>query len=276
MKRPNQWLICIAVLLAAWSAYGRTRQSSQPARPQDTAATLLQQDAAAGLELWQTLLGKLWIPRPGIYVIKHLQWEQQVQQVYHDAGVHVQKGDVVMDCGAHIGGFTRVALNAGAARVIAIEPEQANVRAFRRNFAAELKTGRVQLIEKGVWDADGEIALHVSAVGDSHSAVVPQAGGKDARMQVLKLDTLVSVLKLPRVDFVKMDIEGGEQKALQGAAGILRRWKPRLAISSYHMKGDPAAITSFIWATRPDYLVSSKDLIRDPARGTVPKVLFFR
>jgi FkbM family methyltransferase len=183
---------------------------------------------------------------------------------------------VVIDFGAHIGGYTRTALDAGAKLVIAIEPEKANILAFRRNFASELKSGRVQLIEKGVWDTDGKISLHISAVGDSHSAVVPQAGGKDEAMPVIKIDTLAASLKLPRVDFIKMDIEGAEQKALNGASHILKQWKPRLAISSYHIKGDPAAISALIWTAREDYLIDSKDLIRDSAGGNVPKVLFFR
>jgi FkbM family methyltransferase len=160
--------------------------------------------------------------------------------------------------------------------VIAIEPETANILAFRKNFASELKSGKVQLLEKGVWDTDGHIHLHISSVGDSHSAIVPQAGGKDEIMQVLKLDTIAANLKLSHVDFIKMDIEGSERKALAGALQTLKKWKPRMAISSYHIKGDPAAISAFIWSARADYLIDSKDLVNDTAAGNVPKVLFFR
>src|SRR5262249_49242702 len=75
-----------------------------------TGAVLLKEDPAAKLELWQTALGPLWIPQPGKDVIKHLEWEQTVQNVYHHPDAYVRPGDVVIDCGAHIGGFTRVAL----------------------------------------------------------------------------------------------------------------------------------------------------------------------
>ena len=39
---------------------------------------------------------------------------------------------------------------------------------------------------------------------------------------------------MPRVDFIKMDIEGAELKAIEGAAEILRRYKPQLAIAVEH------------------------------------------
>jgi FkbM family methyltransferase len=242
--------------------------------PADTQATLLQEDTAAGLELWDTMLGRLWIPRPGIYVIKHLQWEQKVQRVYHHPLVHVRSGDVVIDCGAHIGGFTRIALAAGARMVVAIEPERANILAFRRNLEPEIKAGRVKLVEKGVWDTTGRLPLHTSDVGDSHSMVVPQSRHQDEIIDVTTLDLLVESLKLSRIDFIKMDIEGAERNALRGARKVIQRWNPRLAISSYHLKGDPAAIAGLVWEFHRGYLIESKDLEKG-AEGFVPKVLFF-
>ena len=50
-------------------------------------AVLLKEDPAARLELWQTALGPLWIPRPGKDVIRHLEWEQTVQNVYYHQDV---------------------------------------------------------------------------------------------------------------------------------------------------------------------------------------------
>ena len=80
-------------------------------------------------------------------VIRHLK-TQVTQKVYYHPNVHVRPGDVVIDCGAHIGGFTRVALSAGARMVIAIEPQRGNLLAFEKNLAQELKTGKVKLIRK--------------------------------------------------------------------------------------------------------------------------------
>jgi FkbM family methyltransferase len=236
---------------------------------------LLREDKKVGLELWETLLGRLWIPKPGFYVIRHLEQEQVEQKVYDHPRAHVAAGDTVIDCGAHIGGFTRVALRAGARLVVAIEPEKANILALQRNFSEEIKKGRVILIEKGVWDKTGRLSLHLSNTGDSHSVVINQNAGQDESIQVTTIDTLVQELKLPKVDFIKYDIEGAELNALRGSRQVFRQWHPRLAISSYHKKGDPSAICSIVWEAQPSYLIGSKDLIPEPRGTSVPKVLFF-
>jgi FkbM family methyltransferase len=236
---------------------------------------LIREDSKTSLELWETMLGRLWIPKPGSAVIKHLEYEQSVQKVYDHTSVHVTAGDIVIDCGAHIGGFTRIALLSGARLVVAVEPEKSNILAFRRNFAEALKNGRVILVEKGLWDKPGRLPLHLSNVGDSHSVAIPQNAGKEQMIELTTIDSLTGSLKLPKVDFIKIDIEGSELNALLGARQALKRWRPRLAVSSYHKKGDPSAICSLIWDVQPGYLVASKDRLRYRDGAEVPKVLFF-
>jgi FkbM family methyltransferase len=265
----------IAAASVLWCALLATALTDAATGYAQAGAVLLKEDPATGLELWQTAIGQLWIPRPGKDVIKHLEWEQSVQKVYHHQDAHVRPGDVVIDCGAHIGGFTRVALRAGARMVVAIEPESANLIAFEKNLAQELKTGKVKLIRMGVWDTRGRVQLHLSRVGDSHSLVIPQNDKGEQTVEVTTLDALVESLKLAQIDFVKMDIEGAEQRALRGATQLLKRWHPRLAIASYHLKGDPVAISGIVWEAFSGYRVASKDLFKAPGRDAVPKVLFF-
>jgi FkbM family methyltransferase len=274
-KEPIEAATMIKAAFFLWCALLATALPEAATGYVQTEAVLLKEDPGTRLELWQTAIGQLWIPRPGKDVIKHLEWEQTVVNVYHHPDAHVRPGDVVIDCGAHIGGFTRVALRAGARMVVAIEPQSANLLAFEKNLAQELKTGKVKLIRKGVWDTSGRISLHLSRVGDSHSMVIPHNDKGDETVEVTTLDALVESLKLPQIDFVKMDIEGAEQRALRGGRQLLKRWRPRLAISSYHLKGDPAAITGIVWEAFSGYRVASKDLFKAPGRDAVPKVLFF-
>jgi hypothetical protein len=77
------------------------------------------------------------------------------------------------------------------------------------------------------------------------------------------------------VDFIKFDIEGAELNALVGARQVLKRWRPRLAVSSYHKKGDPSAICAIAWQAWPHYLIGSKELLTNTGASGVPKVLFF-
>jgi FkbM family methyltransferase len=182
---------------------------------------------------------------------------------------------VVIDCGAHIGGFTRVALRAGARMVVAIEPESANLLAFERNLAQEVSAGKVKLIRKGVWDTSGRLSLHLSRVGDSHSLVIPHNDKGEQTIEVTTLDALTRVLSSSRLILSRWTSKALSKGALRGALQVLKRWHPRLAISSYHLNGDPAAITGIVWEAFPGYRVVSKDLLKAPGRSDVPKVLFF-
>ncbi len=237
---------------------------------------LLRRDAMANLELYETRIGAMWLPAPGEELIRGLQWEQTNQKIYSHSRARVRPGDVVIDCGAHVGVFSRLALRLGARLVIAIEPEKNNRVAFERNFSREIKNGTVKLVPRGVWDSTGILNLRLSTVNTgSHSLVFESQSSGTEGIEVTTLDAIVDAEKLSRVDFVKMDIEGSERHALLGARKLLERWRPRLAIASYHLKDDPAIIASIVWTARPDYLIASKDL-ELPQHGTVlPKVLFF-
>ncbi len=273
----HDWLAFALLLLLTPAAASAQTPGPAPPAPDSTRSTvrLVRTDAQAKLEEWNTGLGQFWIPAPGHDVMAHLQWEQLEQKVYHQTDTHVQPGDVVLDCGAHIGFFTRVALRAGAALVVAIEPEAANVAAFRRNFEKELRSGTVKLVPKGVWNTTGKLALNLSGnSNDSHTVLErTDAAGKET-IEVVDIDRLAGELRLPKIDFIKMDIEGAELKALQGGRRSIAKWRPRLAISAYHVPGDPANICRTVWEARSDYRVASKDVTRG-AGGIVPKVLFF-
>ena len=48
------------------------------------------------------------------------------------------------------------------------------------------------------------------------------------------IDGVVAELGIDRIDLIKMDIEGAEPLALDGAMKAIRRFRPQLAISIYH------------------------------------------
>ena len=54
----------------------------------------------------------------------------------------------------------------------------------------------------------------------------------------------IDSLKLPKVDFIKIDIEGMEMEALAGARKTLNKHKPMLLVE--HMKSDEVRIKAFL------------------------------
>ena len=232
-------------------------------------------------ELFQTDLGNFWLPAPGRSLISFLIWEMTVRRDYDDGDVSVQAGDTVIDCGAHVGVFTRYALRHGAARVVAIEPDPANLACLEDNFAAEISDGRVIVVKAGVWDHETTLTLfHVEGPNSGIQGFLgkPQSTSKIPGIPVRPLDNIVRELALDRVDFIKMDIEGSEVRALQGAHRTLARFRPRMAICSYHNHEDVNMIPQVVKAAQPDYQIHAKDI--DPVGGNQgielrTKVLFF-
>jgi len=208
----------------------------------------------SGLELWSTPKGQFWIPKGNRYVLPFNLAEME-QHIY-GAGQHfIHSGDIVLDCGASDGDFTRVALEAGARTVVAIEISPSSAECIRRNLAAESAAGRVIVYPKGVWNKEDTLMLNVDDTNFAANSVVmhPDSSHPSVMVPLTTIDKLVAELNLPRVDFIKMDIEGAEVPALAGAHDTIARFKPRLAIATEHKDDDEFTIPAAVRKLRSDY-----------------------
>jgi len=214
--------------------------------PRIAAASRVALDERGGLRLWETPHGKFWVPGDSGAVMPILLAQQQAG-IYGD----VSPGEVVIDGGAHVGVYTRRALDAGARLVVAVEPAPDNVECMRRNFAAEIKAGRFILYPKGVWDRDDELVLHTVAGNSAGDSFVIQNGeGKGIRVPLTTIDKMVTELGLSKVDRIKLDIKGAERQALRGAAEVLKRFRPKLALAAEHHPDDHEQLPALVRQVR--------------------------
>jgi len=72
-------------------------------------------------------------------------------------------------------------------------------------------------------------------------------------VKVTTIDKFVEANKLPRVDFIKMDVEGHELKVLKGAHETIQAFKPSLAVSAYHRGDDLIKLPKFLLELNPNY-----------------------
>ena len=77
----------------------------------------------------------------------------------------------------------------------------------------------------------------------------------DGCIEEIDVVSLDDYLRDKRVTFIKMDIEGAEWDTLLGAEKIIRKNKPRLAISVYHKMGDFIRIPKFLLSIHSDYKI---------------------
>lgn len=148
-------------------------------------------------------------------------------------------------------------------RVFAFEPDEENYKYCEERCASLEK---VSLFQSGLCDKRGNIGF-VSGFGGA-SCIENREGNTyaDSEIQVVDLD---SAAKGEEVSFIKMDIEGAEERALLGAKRIIMEQKPKLAICVYHKKEDIIELPALVLAMRPDYKLAFRHYSANSASETV-------
>ena len=154
-------------------------------------------------------------------------------------------GSVFVDCGCFDGNdsikFAQKCKDGIFSNIYAFEPNKKNFEICR---AALSEFPNVRLFQKAIGDKKGELKI---SDGNSDSRINSEFG---ECANIVKLD---DVINGNRVDFIKMDLEGYEEKALLGAEQTIREQKPILAVSIYHKRWDIFRIPQLILSFNKSY-----------------------
>ncbi|HYF50209.1 MAG TPA: FkbM family methyltransferase [Planctomycetota bacterium] len=148
----------------------------------------------------------------------------------------VREGMVALDVGANLGYFTLLMANlvGKSGRVYAFEPNPRMHATLSENIAlnTELNDGRLQCASFALGGEAGRLQFFCPVAG--HEGVGGLKNTQRAPLDrvvdvdVMTLDAFVEREKIARIDFIKLDIEGGELGFFKGATNTLRQMRPTI------------------------------------------------
>lgn len=150
----------------------------------------------------------------------------------------LKPGDTVIDAGAHIGYFSRLAAEKVGrnGHVYAFEPDIDNRELLIMN-TRDLPS--VEVLEAALTHGEGTVPFyHVPDSSGCHSTIPQERASIRYAVAATSLDAFVANKGIGRIALIKMDVEGGEWNALQGMKNVLSQKDLKLV-----MEFNPAALT---------------------------------
>lgn len=189
--------------------------------------------------------GDFWLTRvPGLYLAieRFREWVNWDKRVYLS---FIRSGDVVVDVGANVGAHTVFFshLVGASGRVVSFEPIPENVAAMRALIERRARFDNVTIIQSAVGNPGSATTavLCVPGTDSTQASLRPQLAGsweRESDIRSLKcpitcLDADPQVRSLEHIAFIKIDVEGGERDALEGAAATIARHRPLIYCEAY-------------------------------------------
>ena len=153
-----------------------------------------------------------------------------------------QENDIAIDGGAYDGGTARLFSSLGA-KVYAFEMDKKNYE------VCKAKAEQYGFVAENMGLSNVEADAHYNSGGTASCKL--DHGAETAHF--ISVDAYVERANLPRVDYIKLDVEGAERDVLEGAAASILKWKPKMAISAYHRPYDLWDLREYVSALCPSY-----------------------
>jgi FkbM family methyltransferase len=167
-----------------------------------------------------------------VYALMVYRETEDYREIYN-----FSEGETVVDIGAHVGFFSVwVSDQIGdSGTVLSIEPSPQNLKFLKQNISQN-DVHNCQILEKGVWNDElTKRFASPSYVSGYHNPSVFHSDKEGFEAELSRLDEIIrNNDRIQTVDFIKMDIEGAEIEAIEGARRTFQKYRPTLAIATYH------------------------------------------
>ena len=166
----------------------------------------------------------------------------------------IKKDSVVIDAGANIGIFSAMAAKLYQQGMIySFEPGRIAFKALKKNMSFY---ENVALYNSGLGEISGNARFMTGNNTAANSVLDYEEGIDFATIENVKIDNIdnfVEANNLKRVDFVKIDTEGYEEKVIKGAKETIKKFSPVMAVSAYHKPEDKHLIPLLVLSINPLY-----------------------
>ncbi len=173
------------------------------------------------------------------FKVERIMWSN----AFEPALIHLLKREakpdwVTLDIGANVGAVTLALarFTAPTGRVHSFEPGPPNLLRLRANLALNPElAARITVHPAGVGETPGELQWQ-EETGNPGNAVLGNSGTH--AVPVITLDDFTVQQGLPRLDFIKVDVEGMELSVFRGARHSLRQFRPLVYFETLDRYGD--------------------------------------
>jgi FkbM family methyltransferase len=170
-----------------------------------------------------------------------------ISDQYHfcrgDIFIGPEEGDVILDCGSFVGDTAiKFATYTGATgKIYSFDPVRSHAMIARDSVARNHLDDRIEIFSCGVsrTSKPSASAAIEDVSGQAEETLIASPGRPlSVTDTTISIDDFCRLRGLTSVDYIKMDIEGSEAEALEGASETITRLKPKLAICLYHKPSD--------------------------------------